>query len=280
MKIISSVLLSISLLLFVLSAVSLAQSSKEKMTLEEYEIQLNQWNQREEAANLAIAEEEAKIDGLKNEFRRIETEIARLQQEIYSILGVYEADKEHFESEISQLEDQMKTLRALTPEMLANRQNDIEDVKGKLKRLKQNPMTKLEENEQKMKDFEQTINSLQAVIPKPKHDFYTVMKGDYLWKISGKKEIYNDPYKWPRIYSSNLDKIKDPDVIYPDQSFLIPRQIEKNQYLVIKGDDLSKIASQVYGDPFAWTKIYQANQNQIDDKNLIYPEQILSLPGK
>ncbi|MBC8205316.1 MAG: hypothetical protein H8E87_07380, partial [FCB group bacterium] len=112
MKIISSVLLSISLLLFVLSAVSLAQSSKEKMTLEEYEIQLNQWNQREEAANLAIAEEEAKIDGLKNEFRRIETEIARLQQEIYSILGVYEADKEHFESEISQLEDQMKTLRA------------------------------------------------------------------------------------------------------------------------------------------------------------------------
>lgn len=280
MKIISSVLLSISLLLFVLSAVSLAQSSKEKMTLEEYEIQLNQWNQREEAANLAIAEEEAKIDGLKNEFRRIETEIARLQQEIYSILGVYEADKEHFESEISQLEDQMKTLRALTPEMLANRQNDIEDVKGKLKRLKQNPMTKLEENEQKMKDFEQTINSLQAVIPKPKHDFYTVMKGDYLWKISGKKEIYNDPYKWPRIYSSNLDKIKDPDVIYPDQSFLIPRQIEKNQYLVIKGDDLSKIASQVYGDPFAWTKIYEANKNQIEDPNIIYPEQILVIPGK
>jgi nucleoid-associated protein YgaU len=36
---------------------------------------------------------------------------------------------------------------------------------------------------------------------------YTVVKGDCLWKISGKSEIYNDPFQWPLIYDANRDQI-------------------------------------------------------------------------
>ncbi len=57
----------------------------------------------------------------------------------------------------------------------------------------------------------------------PKNDVYKVIKGDCLWCISGKSEIYNDPYQWPVIYRANRDQIKDADLIYPGQELTIDR---------------------------------------------------------
>jgi nucleoid-associated protein YgaU len=54
-------------------------------------------------------------------------------------------------------------------------------------------------------------------------DLYIVKKGDCLWNISKKKEIYNDPYEWPIIFNANKSKIKNPDLIYPKQSLSIPQ---------------------------------------------------------
>lgn len=53
---------------------------------------------------------------------------------------------------------------------------------------------------------------------------YTVERGDSLWAISGKQEIYGNPYEWPLIYKANQDKIQDADLIYPGQVF----DIEQN----------------------------------------------------
>jgi nucleoid-associated protein YgaU len=46
---------------------------------------------------------------------------------------------------------------------------------------------------------------------------YEVMRGDNLWAISGKPDVYADPYQWPLIYKANSDQIKDADLIYPGQ---------------------------------------------------------------
>lgn len=50
---------------------------------------------------------------------------------------------------------------------------------------------------------------------------YTVSKGDSLWAISARNEIYSDPYQWPLIYKANSDSIKDADLIFPGQVFSI-----------------------------------------------------------
>ena len=50
---------------------------------------------------------------------------------------------------------------------------------------------------------------------------YTVEKGDCLWTIAGKSEVYNDSFQWPLIFKANRDIIKDPDLIYPKQGFTI-----------------------------------------------------------
>ena len=49
---------------------------------------------------------------------------------------------------------------------------------------------------------------------------YVVQKGDSLWKIAGK--VYGDPLKWPKIYRANKEKLKNPNVIYPNQVLTIP----------------------------------------------------------
>jgi nucleoid-associated protein YgaU len=52
---------------------------------------------------------------------------------------------------------------------------------------------------------------------------YTVGRGDTLWGISGRAPIYDNPFMWPLIYKANRDQIRDPDLIYPRQTFAIPR---------------------------------------------------------
>lgn len=47
---------------------------------------------------------------------------------------------------------------------------------------------------------------------------------DCLWNIAAKKNIYNDPWKWKKIYMANKTKIKNPDLIYPQQVLKIPKK--------------------------------------------------------
>ncbi|MCB1173897.1 MAG: LysM peptidoglycan-binding domain-containing protein [Leptospiraceae bacterium] len=54
---------------------------------------------------------------------------------------------------------------------------------------------------------------------------YTVRKArpaDSLWRIAQKKEHYGNGHLWPRIYKANKSKIKNPNLIYPGQKFVIP----------------------------------------------------------
>lgn len=50
-------------------------------------------------------------------------------------------------------------------------------------------------------------------------------------------------------------------------------------YVVKSGDSLSKIAKLHYGDGNAWTRIFEANRDVLDDPDKIYPGQTLKLPA-
>lgn len=49
-------------------------------------------------------------------------------------------------------------------------------------------------------------------------------------------------------------------------------------HIVRKGDTLSKIAEQYYGDMTLYPKIFEANRDVLDDPNRIYPGQRLRIP--
>ena len=49
-------------------------------------------------------------------------------------------------------------------------------------------------------------------------------------------------------------------------------------YVVKKGDSLSKIAEEFYGDKMLYPKIFEANRDQLTDPNKIKPGQKLRIP--
>jgi nucleoid-associated protein YgaU len=53
---------------------------------------------------------------------------------------------------------------------------------------------------------------------------------------------------------------------------------EAKWYTVVKGDTLSKIAKQSYGDANKYPQIFEANKPMLTDPDKIYPGQVLRIP--
>lgn len=58
----------------------------------------------------------------------------------------------------------------------------------------------------------------------------------------------------------------------------VPVEPEKQFYTVKKGDYLSKIAKEVYGNANKYPVIFEANKPMLKDPDLIYPGQVLVIP--
>lgn len=76
--------------------------------------------------------------------------------------------------------------------------------------------------------MEQMVKDLQAYNPRQDGNAlkgfgtvssYVVRRGDTLWGIA--KAKFNNPFFWPLIYWSNSNLIKDPDLIFPKQEFVM-----------------------------------------------------------
>lgn len=53
---------------------------------------------------------------------------------------------------------------------------------------------------------------------------------------------------------------------------------EATFHVVKKGDSLSKIAKEVYGDPMKYVQLFEANKPMLDHPDKIYPGQTLRVP--
>jgi nucleoid-associated protein YgaU len=76
------------------------------------------------------------------------------------------------------------------------------------------------DSKQPKADFSDVEGGSSSTAPAPSGRSYTVVKGDSLSKIA--KHLYGDAQKWRKIYEANRDQIKNPDLIYPGQTFTIP----------------------------------------------------------
>ena len=65
-----------------------------------------------------------------------------------------------------------------------------------------------------------TINIVTTPPPAPSGQNYTVKQGDCLWNIA--KRFYGNGSLYTKIYNANRNKIKNPNLIYPNQVFWIP----------------------------------------------------------
>jgi nucleoid-associated protein YgaU len=268
---------------FVLSLLLIVGSlwAQEKMTMEQYNAQLQDYQTREANAKKAADACATECDRIKGEIASTQSQTDAVWNEILTSIGTNQSGVDSYRSDLRSLEAQVNGLLALSPEELLKRRDEIKVVEDKLAELKKNRISALTEMQNSIATIDGKITQAKNKMPKALYDMYNVVVGDYLWKISGKKDIYADPMKWMRIYSYNKDQIKDPDVIYPDQKFKVQRECGPDEYLVAKGDYLAKIAgnANAFSDPAKWTKIFEKNKEVIgEDPNLIFPYTVLIIP--
>ncbi|MFA3782981.1 LysM peptidoglycan-binding domain-containing protein [Melioribacteraceae bacterium 4301-Me] len=206
--------LSLSAILFlVISANVFAQDHE--MTKEEWQNEMNRLT--EQKASLT-----SELNSLKNDVANLKSTRDGLQSyedcisELYALVGATKADVDNFRSQLNALSQKID-----------NKVEPKEDRQAELDAMKKNKISALPEFYDMVHN--QLQRKLDAWIVAPKEIMYTVVKGDCLWNIAKKKDIYDNPFAWPKIYKSNRDQIKNPDLIYPKQVFKIPNLTEEEK---------------------------------------------------
>ena len=251
----------------------------EEMKQEEYNAYLADWQQKLDNANQGIEAEDSTSAALKKQTEDLQAQIDKKWDEIFQITNSNREEYDAYVNNLKQLKNDASSLLSLSPEDIYRRMNEVDELQAKVAETKKNPFSVMTDNAQLISSIESMLAQAKEKGKPAIPPTYSVLRGDCLWRIASKADIYGDAYAWMRIYTSNRDQIKNPDLIYVNQIFNIPRDVGPNEHLVIKGEFLSKIAgySNVYGSSFKWQRLYESNKSTISDPNMIYPYQLLKI---
>jgi len=176
------------------------------------------------------ADAQSKLDGHKADIAKSESDLAmsvtdlkKCNDDIYAMIGASEADVNNFKQRLGMLEGKVREMQRLNDDQLADRQEDVKVLEDELNGMRRERVSVLPEF------FDRIValgNDIKGLYREKKIKGYTVgtwsENRDCLWNISGKSEIYGDPFQWPKIWQANTDKIKNPDVIQPGWVLSIP----------------------------------------------------------
>ena len=300
---------------YLLSASPVAAQEAAGMTAEEYQAEMARWQGREASASSELARINRDIVSLREQLADIDATISKERDEILGLMSASDDEIREYMNMLTSLDADVAALESLSREEILGAVDLLEDLEIRFEDLNENVLANLEQNRELLDNIDEILSNYRTVIPAPsqdtimaeaiseetldepeeeisdgetpreitlvrKADSYRVIRGDNLWKISGREQIYNDPFQWLKIYSANRDQIVDPDVIEIDQIFVIPREPAINEHWVSRGESLSKIAAKRYSNPFEWTRIYEANKSILKDADTIHPYTILIIPKK
>jgi hypothetical protein len=204
-------LISFFSILFLLSFTVIAQ--EEEMTEEEWEAEMTRLKDKKESLTNETTALQNEVNNLKA------TSVQSYEDcmnELYAMVGATKADVDNYRKAVNELEGKIR--RKEGPK--ADRQKDLDA-------LKMNKISALPEFFDKVHN--QGQRSLDAWVEEAKEIMYTVVRGDHLWGIAKKSEHYGNGFAWPMIYKANRDKIKNPDLIYPQQVFTVPKLTEEEK---------------------------------------------------
>jgi len=197
------------------------------------EMNKDQWQQEITKYTQQRNDLQAKVKSLTDDIAKMQGQSAKLDDdykkcmdELYALVGA-DADKAAaYRSEIDAAENKANDLMRMSDADLVEHKSDVDDLAAKVKSLWENKLSLIPEFWDRLTALNDKVKSLQKTL-EWQVKMYTVgtwaKNRDCLWNISKKKDIYANPWLWPKIWQGNREQIKDPDVIHPGQKLKIPK---------------------------------------------------------
>ncbi|MCL2064250.1 MAG: LysM peptidoglycan-binding domain-containing protein [Candidatus Cloacimonetes bacterium] len=245
------------------------------------EVEMSSMQRRRADAMASSMLLEMEIEETRGHLSEMNEEIA----ELMAILGITEETLAATRARLRYYQDQLTNWERMSDNELWRNARAFTELREDYYGTRQTREARLPEFQRDITELNRRFTAVGESVDRARRtsgyyeDSYTVQRGDSLSRIAGYDFIYNDSTRWPIIFRANRDQISNPNLIHPGQNLRIPRG-QPTTWRVWRGESLWRIAQypEVYGTGTRWPVIYRANQDQIRDPNLIFPDQILVIP--
>ena len=223
--------------------------------------QLAKIEQEKEALERLLLEKEEEWNKQNQENRQLITylkdHLARYQEEIEMV----KLDSSLFKEEIAtQLELQQQNIA-----QIRDREEQISEL-----------TSQIEQYMQKIEDYEKTVAEVRMKLQEQEDISYQEQQSliDTIHSLVEERDFYQNSINQCYAQVSKLQL----EIAELKNKIGTLEKEEAQYYEVKRGDCLWTIAKDRYNEGIAWIKIFKANQNQIENPDLIYPYQQFILP--
>jgi len=204
--------------------ITYAQKPDEELTKEEATLRIQEFQN-------SVKDLQNKLNGLDQDLARLKGELSQTVTKIkdchdsyYSLIGATDADIEKYRQSLAVIDGNIKKMQRLSNDELAEKKDEVTALETELNKMRTNKIACLNEFYNKIISMARDVKGLYR---EPSTKKYTVgtwaENRDCLWNIAGKNEIYGDPFQWPKIWQGNSDVIKNPDIIQPGWTLIVPK---------------------------------------------------------
>jgi outer membrane murein-binding lipoprotein Lpp len=198
------------------------ETEEPEMDEEQWQQQMDEYTAKKNELTAKLDQLNKDVDALKKTNADKDAAVLKAEEDMYASVGTTKTTVAEFRSQFELLEKECKSKKITKEEA---------DKKYALITIKKTYC--LPEFYQRYKDLGKCIEGL---VPPPPAG-YTVVKGDCLHKIAGKKEVYNNVKMWPVLWEANEKAVvsappkvptavKNPNLIYPGQVLKVPALTE------------------------------------------------------
>lgn len=209
---------------------------EDELLLMEWEKQMSDLNAKKLALLGQLDASNKDIDKLKNQSADMDKQLADAENSLYSSVGMNKNSMSDFRKKFDETEKKINNKLGSCEDAKKMYFNEIDASKAKC-----------------LPEFFARYLAMKSKLDawckeSGKTGQYTVVKGDCLWKIAGKSEIYSNNNYWPKLWEANEEgvisapprtpkKVINPNLIYPGQVLKVP---------ALNEEDLKKLNSITY----------------------------------
>ncbi|HPI19239.1 MAG TPA: LysM peptidoglycan-binding domain-containing protein [Candidatus Kapabacteria bacterium] len=205
-----------------------AQKQDQELTKDEAVIRIQEFQNKVKTLQEQLANLDGDIEKLQKELEQVIADLKNCKESLYSMIGATPEQVEKYRQQVGVLEGKISAMKRLSDKQLAEKENDILALENEYLALRDNKIALLPDIYNKLVQMGKDIRNLYRTAKVTTYTVGTWAKDkDCLWNIAGKIEIFSDPFLWPKIWQSNTDIIKDPDIIFPGQVLKLPAKADK-----------------------------------------------------